>query len=109
MKKVALPFTDKGVFFVAISQFGASFSYNFIMVFMPFYILKISDLGPKETMIWTGLIIGAPSVMNALTAPLWGRLTSRFRPKLLFELGILWNGILFLVSVLCKTFISYFC
>ena len=95
MKKVAIPFTDKGVFFVALSQFGASFSYNFIMVFMPFYILKISDLGPKETMIWTGLIIGAPSVMNALTAPLWGRLTSRFRPKLLFELGILWNGILF--------------
>jgi DHA1 family multidrug resistance protein-like MFS transporter len=95
MKKVQLPFTDKGVFFIAISQFGASFSYNFIMVFMPFYILKISDLGPRETMIWTGLIIGAPSVMNALTAPLWGRLTSRFRPKLLFELGILWNGILF--------------
>lgn len=97
MKKSSFPFTDKGMFFVAISQFGASFSYNFIMVFMPFYILKISSLGPKETMIWTGLIIGAPSVMNALTAPLWGRLTSRFRPKLLFEMGILWNGILFLI------------
>jgi len=97
MKKILLPFSDKGVFFVAISQFGSSFSYNFIMVFMPFYIMKISALGPKETMIWTGLIIGAPSVMNALTAPLWGRLTSRFRPKLLFEMGILWNGILFLV------------
>jgi DHA1 family multidrug resistance protein-like MFS transporter len=97
MKRASLPFADKGVFFVAISQFGASFSYNFIMVFMPFYILKISALGPKETMIWTGLIIGAPSVMNAFTAPLWGRLTSRFRPKLLFELGILWNGILFFI------------
>jgi MFS transporter, DHA1 family, multidrug resistance protein len=97
MKKVPLPFTDKGVFFIAISQFGSSFSYNFIMVFMPFYILKISSLGPKETMIWTGLIIGAPSAMSALTAPLWGRLTSRFRPKLLFEMGLLWNGILFLI------------
>ena len=97
MKKFPLPFSDKGVSFVAISQFGSSFSYNFIMVFMPFYILKISALGPKETMIWTGLIIGAPSVMNALMAPLWGRLTSRFRPKLLFEMGILWNGILFLI------------
>jgi DHA1 family multidrug resistance protein-like MFS transporter len=97
MLRVSLPFSDKGVFFVAISQFGASFSYNFIMVFMPFYILKISNLGPKETIIWTGLIIGAPSVMNAFTAPLWGGLTSRFRPKLLFELGILWNGILFFI------------
>jgi MFS family permease len=97
MKKMPLPFSDKSVFFIAISQFGASFSYNFIMVFMPFYILKISSLGPKETMIWTGLIIGAPSVMNAFTAPLWGRLTARFRPKKLFELGILWNGILFFI------------
>jgi DHA1 family multidrug resistance protein-like MFS transporter len=35
--------------------------------------------------------------MSALTAPLWGRLTSRFRPKLLFEMGLLWNGILFLI------------
>ena len=45
MKRVSLPFPDKGVFFAAISQFGSSSSYNFIMVFMPFYILKISDLG----------------------------------------------------------------
>jgi MFS transporter, DHA1 family, multidrug resistance protein len=97
MKTFKLPFENKGVFFIAISQFGASFSYNFIMVFMPFYILKISPLGPKETMIWIGLIVAAPSVMSALTAPLWGRLTSIIRPKLLFELGILWNGILFLI------------
>ncbi len=92
-----LPFADKGVFFIAISQFGASFSYNFIMVFMPFYILKISPFGPRETMIWTGLIVGAPSVMSAVMAPVWGRMTSIIRPKLLFELGILWNGILFLM------------
>ncbi len=97
MKRIPILFANKGVLFIAISQFGASFSYNFIMVFMPFYILKISSLGQRETMIWTGLIIGAPSAMNALTAPLWGRLTSRFRPKVLFEMGILWNGILFLI------------
>ncbi len=82
---------------MAMSQFGASFSYNFIMVFMPFYILKVTHLGATETMIWTGLIIGAPSVMNAIMAPVWGKLTSRIRPKLLFEMGILWNGILFLI------------
>jgi DHA1 family multidrug resistance protein-like MFS transporter len=97
MKPVSLPFADKGVLFVAVSQFGTSFSFNFIMAFMPFYILKISALGPRETMLWIGLIVGAPSVMSAFTAPLWGRLTSRLRPKLLFEMGILWNGILFLI------------
>jgi DHA1 family multidrug resistance protein-like MFS transporter len=97
MKKRLPLITDKGVFFVAISQFGMTFSYNFIMVFMPFYILKISPFGPKETMLWTGLIMGAPPVVTALMAPFWGRLTYRFRPKLLLEHGIIWNGVLFLL------------
>jgi hypothetical protein len=97
MKKRLPLITDKGVFFVAISQFGMTFSYNFIMVFMPFYIVKISPFGPKETMLWTGLIMGAPPVVTALMAPFWGRLTYRFRPKLLLEHGIIWNGVLFLL------------
>jgi MFS family permease len=94
---LALPILDKGVFSVALSQFGNTFAMNFIAVFMPFYILKISPFGPKETMLWTGLIMGAPSLMAALMAPVWGRLTSRFRPKLLFERAILCNGIIMLL------------
>jgi predicted MFS family arabinose efflux permease len=35
--------------------------------------------------------------MAALMAPVWGRLTSRFRPKLLFERAILCNGIIMLL------------
>ena len=56
MKRVSLPFTDKGVFFVAISQFGNSFSYNFIMLFMPFYILKISDLGQRLDLFFPSMV-----------------------------------------------------
>ena len=66
MRRMALPILNKGVFSVALSQFGNTFAMNFIAVFMPFYILKISPFGPKETMLWTGLIMGAPSLMAAL-------------------------------------------
>lgn len=88
---------DKSVFFVAISQFGIAFSFNFIMAFLPFYILKVSVLGPQETMIWIGAIMGASSITAALAAPLWGKLTSRFRSKLLYEIGIFCNGVICLL------------
>jgi DHA1 family multidrug resistance protein-like MFS transporter len=88
---------NKGVFFVAVSQLGIAFSFNFIMAFLPFYILKVSDFGPQETMIWIGTIMGASSVTAALAAPLWGKLTSRFRSKMLYEIGILCNGMICLL------------
>ena len=88
---------NKGVFFIAVSQFGIAFSFNCILAFIPFYILKISTFGPKETMIWTGMIIGASNVVASFTASFWGGLTSRFRPKLLYETGMLLNGVMILV------------
>lgn len=89
--------TVKGIYFIAISQFGIAFSFNCIMSFMPFYILKVSAYGTKETMLWIGLILGSTSMVAALAAPFWGSLTARVRPKLLFEGGILCNGIIFLM------------
>jgi DHA1 family multidrug resistance protein-like MFS transporter len=92
-----LKIANKGVFFIAVSQFGMAFSFSFMIAFMPFYIVKISTFGPKETMLWIGMIIGVPNIIMALIAPFWGGLTSRFSPKLLFERGILCNGILILL------------
>ena len=97
MKEFFSSIPDKGVLSVALSIFGIAFSFNFIWVFMPFYILKISPFGPKETMLWTGLIMGAPSVVTAFMSPVWGRLANKIRPKFLLEQGILWNGVLFLL------------
>jgi MFS family permease len=97
VKNLPLKISDKGVFFVDISQFGIAFSFNFIMTFLPFYIFKVSLFGPKETMIWIGMIMGASSVTAAFAAPLWGKLTSRFRSKFLYETGILCNGIICLL------------
>jgi MFS transporter, DHA1 family, multidrug resistance protein len=94
-----LPFKieNKGVFFIAVSQFGVAFSFQCILAFIPFYILKISAFGPRETMIWTGMIMGASNAVASFTASFWGGLTSRFRPKVLFEWGMILNGILILL------------
>jgi len=86
-----------GVFFIAVSQFGMAFSFHCILTFIPFYIVKVSPFGPKETMIWIGLILGASNLVASVTAPIWGGLTSRLSPKLLFERGMLFNGILILL------------
>jgi DHA1 family multidrug resistance protein-like MFS transporter len=83
--------------FIAISQFGIAFSFNCIMSFMPFYILTVSTYGMKETMLWIGMIMGATSMVAALAAPFWGSLTARIRPKLLFEIGIFCNGVIFFI------------
>ena len=87
----------KGIYFIAVSQFGIAFSFNCIMSFMPFYILRVSAYSESETMLWIGMIMGATSLVAALAAPFWGSLTSRVRPKLLFEGGILCNGVLFFI------------
>jgi DHA1 family multidrug resistance protein-like MFS transporter len=94
MKRLFPSIPEKGVFIVAISQFEISFSMNFIMAFMPFYILKISPFELKETLIWTGLIMAATSTTAAVMAPVWGGLANRIRPKLLYERAILSNGII---------------
>lgn len=94
---MSLKIEQEGIFFVSISQFGMAMSFSFVMTFLPFYIGKISPYGPKETMIWTGLIIGPSHILTALAAPFWGSLTSRYSPKLLFERGMLSNGVLFLI------------
>ena len=87
----------RGLYFVAISQFGISFSFNCIMSFMPFFILKVSTYDMKTTMLWTGLIMGGSSLIAAFAAPFWGSLTTRLRPKLLFQTGIFCNGIIFFI------------
>ena len=90
------PDRGKGIFFILMSQFGLAFSFNVVMSFMPFYIIKISTYNTYDTMIWIGMIMGLNSFVAAATAPVWGSLTAKFSPKGLFELAFLANGIVFL-------------
>jgi DHA1 family multidrug resistance protein-like MFS transporter len=97
--KNILPATDRGrgAFFILLSQFGLAFSFNVVMSFMPFYIIKISTYTPNDTMIWIGMIMGLSSFVAAAAAPFWGSLTAKFSPNGLFELAFLSNGIVFLL------------
>ena len=89
------PDRGKGVFFILMSQFGLAFSFNVVMSFMPFYIIKISPYNTYDTMIWIGMIMGLNSFVAAATAPVWGSLTAKFPPKRLFQSTFLFNGIIF--------------
>jgi DHA1 family multidrug resistance protein-like MFS transporter len=97
--KSILPASDisKGIFFIALSQFGLAFSFNVVMSFMPFYIIKVSPYSSHETMVWIGMIMGLNSFVSAAAAPLWGGLTAKLPPKRLFQSTFLSNAIIFLV------------
>jgi DHA1 family multidrug resistance protein-like MFS transporter len=106
MKRKEVPFLNrilsaqdgsKGIFFIALSQFGLAFCFNVVTSFMPFYIVKVSPYKPHETMLWIGMIMGLNSFVAAAAAPVWGSLTAKFRSKALFQWPFLSNGIAFLL------------
>jgi DHA1 family multidrug resistance protein-like MFS transporter len=88
---------NRGVYFIMMSQFGLAFCFYVVMSFMPFYIIKVSPYNARETMLWIGMIMGLNSFIAAAAAPFWGSLTSKFRPKRLFQSTFLFNGIIFLL------------
>ena len=89
--------TDRNLIFLSLSQFGMAFSYNYVMVFMPFLIYKISPYSPQETLIWVGWIMGSANAVVAVSSIFWGTLTSRFRPKMLYLIGMLIQIVMFLL------------
>ncbi|MBM4277730.1 MAG: multidrug efflux MFS transporter [Deltaproteobacteria bacterium] len=81
--------------FLCFSQFGVAFSFNFVNIFLPFFILNISPYSSGQTLLWIGAILGSTSIVTALTSTFWGTLTHHFRPKSLYLKGILLHGLLF--------------
>lgn len=49
-------------------------------------------------MLWIGMIMGGTPLVAAFAAPFWGSLTARIRPKLLFQIGIFCNGLIFFIQ-----------
>jgi len=87
----------RNILFISLSQFGMAFSFNFLLVFIPFYIHKISPYSPRNTLIWVGLIMGSASFMAAIASTFWGSLASRFSPKTLYMRGLLSHAVLMLL------------
>ena len=86
---------DRNLIYISLSQFGISFSANFIIVILPFYVSGISPYSPQETLLWVGWIIGSSSIVMTFGSIFWGVLTSRFSPKTLFMRGLFTHTILF--------------
>ena len=87
----------KNLAVISFSQFGATLSYNFVQVFLPFFIFKISPLSSQDTLLWIGAIMGSTSLFAAVTSTFWGSLTHRFNPKLLYLSAIMANSVVFLM------------
>jgi DHA1 family multidrug resistance protein-like MFS transporter len=94
---LSTPDAFKGVFSIAMSQFGLAFCFNVVMSFMPFYIIRVSPYTAHETILWTGMIMGLNSFVSAAAAPFWGGLTAKIRPKALFQWTFFVNSIIFLL------------
>ncbi len=92
----------RNILFISFSQFGMAFCFNFVMVFLPFLIHKVSPYSSEQTLIWLGLIMAAPSFVAAVVSTSWGSLASRFSPKLLFIRGLISHAI----TILLMGFVS---
>jgi DHA1 family multidrug resistance protein-like MFS transporter len=87
----------RNVLFISLSQFGIAFSFNFVMVFLPFFIHDVSPYSSQDTLIWVGFLMGAPSFAAALASTFWGSLASRLGPKVLFMRGLLSHAVIILL------------
>lgn len=85
------------IILISLSQAGMAFSFNFVMVFLPFYLNKVSRYSPQETLLWVGLIMGAPSFFAAIFSTIWGAATTRYSPKLLYMRGLLSHAVVTLL------------
>lgn len=87
----------RNILFISLSQFGMAFSFNFVMVFLPFFIHRISPYSQQQTLLWIGFIMAAASFVAAIASTFWGSLASRFNPKLLYMRGLLSHAVLILL------------
>ena len=84
----------RNLIFISLSQFGAASSFNFLNIFLPFYIFNISPYSFKETLLWIGAIQGSTGIVTALTSTFWGSLTHHFSPKALYLRGLIAQAIM---------------
>jgi DHA1 family multidrug resistance protein-like MFS transporter len=87
----------RNVLFISFAQFGMAFSFNFVVIFLPFFIYDISPFSSRDTLLWLGFIMGAPSFVAAFASTYWGSLASRISPKLLFMRGLLSHAVIILL------------
>jgi len=91
------PRNYRNILFISLSQFGMNFSFNFVMIIIPFLIQKVSPHGTHETLMWTGLILGSTSGIAAIVSTFWGAATSYVGPKRLYITGLFSHAVIILL------------
>ncbi|MCX8022792.1 MAG: MFS transporter [Syntrophorhabdaceae bacterium] len=86
---------QKNAFFISLSQSITAFSINFVTIFLPFYIFKISPYPEKKTLLWIGAIMSINGILTAIASPLWGLFAHRVSPKMLYQRGQIAHAIFF--------------
>src|SRR4030042_2383472 len=86
--------SHRNLIFISFSQFGAASSFNFLNVFLPFYIFNISPYSFEETLLWIGAILGSSGMVTAITSTFWGSMTHHFSPKVLYLRGLIAHSIM---------------
>ena len=87
----------RNIIVMCFSQFGSNFCYNFVQVFLPFYVLKVSPYSTTASLLWVGAIMGSCSLFSAASATIWGNLSHHFSPKTLYLRAIMGNLITFVL------------
>lgn len=96
-RRMRMEASRRNLISISFSQFGSAFSNNFIKIFLPFYILKISPYSLNYTLLWIGAIMGSAGLCAAATSTFWGSLTHRFNPKLLYLRSLIVNSVALLL------------
>jgi DHA1 family multidrug resistance protein-like MFS transporter len=88
---------QKNALYISLSQCATAFSLNFVNIFVPFYVFRVSPYSQRETLLWVGAIVSLNGIFTAITSPIWGSLTHRLSPKKLYQRGMIAHSILFLL------------
>jgi DHA1 family multidrug resistance protein-like MFS transporter len=75
---------DGRVAVIAITAGVGSFSTQFWIPFLPFYLLRLGATSDANALFWLGIALAGQGAGRILTGPIWGLLADRYGRKLMY-------------------------
>jgi len=75
----------KNLYVVFFAEMIAITGMAFVIPFLPFYVKELGISDVKQIANWSGLLIGAPSLIMVIVSPIWGCLADRVGRKPMIE------------------------
>ena len=67
------------------AQLLSIIGFAFVMPFMPFYVRDLGVSGEASVAMWSGIVIFAAGITQAVFAPIWGSLADRYGRKIMVK------------------------